>query len=63
MNVDIIPQRNDVALYIKNSGEILPMTEIVKNTAAGLWQIDKNPRIKAFDLDKVLTPGVRYDNF
>ena len=32
MNVDIIPNKKDVALYIKETGEKLPMTEIVKNT-------------------------------
>lgn len=32
INVDAIPTRKDVALYIKDSGEKLPMTEIIKNT-------------------------------
>ncbi len=32
LNVDIIPKRNDIGLYIKETGELLPMTEIIKNT-------------------------------
>ena len=32
LNVGHIPIKNDIALYIKNTGELLPMTEIVKNT-------------------------------
>lgn len=32
MNVDFIPSKNDIAFYIKETGELLPMDEIVKNT-------------------------------
>ncbi len=32
LNVDIIPKREDIGLYIKETGELLPMTEIIKNT-------------------------------
>ena len=32
MNVEMIPSKNDIGLYIKSSGELLPMDEIIKNT-------------------------------
>ena len=32
LNVGKVPIKSDVALYIKSTGELLPMTEIVKNT-------------------------------
>ncbi len=32
LNVDIIPSRHDIGLYLKSSGELLPMNEIIKNT-------------------------------
>lgn len=32
MNIDIIPNRRDIGLYIKSTGELLPMNEIIKNT-------------------------------
>ena len=32
MNVDIIPNRNDIGLYIKETGEFLQMKDIIKNT-------------------------------
>ena len=32
MNIDYVPNRKDIGLYIKDSGEVLPMNEIIKNT-------------------------------
>ena len=32
MNVDMIPSKDDIGLYIKDTGELLPMEEIIKNT-------------------------------
>ena len=32
MNVDMVPSKKDLGLYIKSSGELLPMDQIVKNT-------------------------------
>ncbi|MBQ9834415.1 MAG: hypothetical protein IJO33_04420 [Bacilli bacterium] len=33
INVDYIPIKKDVSLVKKNTGEVLPMNEIVKNTS------------------------------
>ncbi|MBQ4584263.1 MAG: hypothetical protein IJA94_05205 [Bacilli bacterium] len=33
LNVDFIPIRKDAVLVKKSTGEVLPMTEIIKNTS------------------------------
>ena len=32
MNTDFIPKKSDIGLYIKETGELLPMNQIIKNT-------------------------------
>ena len=32
LNIDFIPNKKDIGLYLKDTGELLPMTEIIKNT-------------------------------
>ena len=31
MNIEMIPKRQDIGLYLKSTGEMLPMNEIIKN--------------------------------
>ena len=31
MNIEMIPKKTDIGLYLKSTGELLPMDQIVKN--------------------------------